>query len=193
MPSWKIINTTMFLFLSFFLFLFYGMIFFEIWSIFSRTVFFIGLALLFLGLIVEKQKLKQERYILAHKIEVIVATTIAAFATFLLAQLDFGHGSLGPVVAASVVGLSYTLVAPRFGDTKLATPIYCGAFVGMSSPLVLPQLWTVGVAGLLAGLVYIASHEIYIDTGGTLGTIAFTGTLITRRVILKVISWFFGD
>ena len=49
---------------------------------------------------------------------------------------------------------------------KLDFPAYAGAFVGMSSPLVLASLPEVALAGLLTGIIYEAVHGVFDGVGG---------------------------
>ncbi len=182
---WPKINKITFVFLSFFLVILFLTLFYNVRTTLSLLIILIGLYILVEGLIEEKKKLKHERFTLAREIEVLIALSVAATLTFLIStRIDFGYGLLGPVVAAGFVGF----VGSFFKGYKLANPIYCGAFVGMSSAAVFPNFWLVSVAGLIAGFVFIISHEIYNQTGGTLGTIAFSGVSITKKIIMALIG-----
>lgn len=190
MLKWKHVNAFTFFFLSFFAVLFYGAIFFQMWDVFSQLVYLFGLSLLLIGLTVERTMLKHERYTLARNIETIVIMPLAAIATFLLsAYSNFMFSPFSAVMAAAFVGLAYSLIAPKLGKSwsNLHKPVYAAAFVGMSSVTIFP-VWAIGLAGLIAGIVYIASHEIYNETGGTLGTIAFTGVFIVRRIVSAILG-----
>ncbi|RKD98442.1 hypothetical protein ATJ93_1449 [Halopiger aswanensis] len=81
---------------------------------------------------------------------------------------------LGPVVASAVVG-----VIAGVGFAEIDVPIYCGSFVGMVSPSVIPSLEYVGIAGLVAGLAFVATTEAFGGFGGKLGTIALFGCAST--------------
>jgi len=105
------------------------------------------------------------------------------FAFFLTHDLG-----LGPVVAASLVGILAYLVVPKYG-----VPVYCGAFVGMTSNLLLFNYTEVALAGLIAGIVYILTRDVFNGFGGKLGTIALIGTTLTgmslgREFLLTPIS-----
>lgn len=59
----------------------------------------------------------------------------------------------------------------------VAAPVYCGAFAGMTSQLVLGHPAWVVLAGGLAGLVLSVLSDSWSGIGGKLGTIAFLGGL----------------
>jgi len=81
---------------------------------------------------------------------------------------------LGPVIAASLIGLLASLIWP---ETSVAA--YCGAFVGMTSDILFFNYWEVTLAGLIAGGVYLLTKDIFNGFGGKLGTIALVGTALT--------------
>lgn len=93
-----------------------------------------------------------------------------ALATYLLSN-DLG---LGAVTASGFVGLLGALVFPQ-----QAVPIYCGSFVGMSSPGLLVSCLELLVAGAAAGIVYNLAVGALDGFGGKLGTIAMAGAVIT--------------
>lgn len=81
---------------------------------------------------------------------------------------------LGAVAASGLIGLIGALILP-----EQAVAIYCGSFVGMVSPALLNNHHEVLVAGLVGGVVYILAEGTLQGFGGKLGTIAFTGTVLT--------------
>lgn len=182
---WPKINKLTFIILSFFLVELFLTLFYNTKTTLPVIIVIIGLLILIEGLIEEKKKLKHERYTVAREIEVIIVVPIAATLTFLInTRIDLGYGLLGPVIAAGFIGL----VGSYLKNYKLANPAYCGAFVGMSSTAAFPNFWMVSIAGLVAGFVFALSHEIYNQTGGTLGTIAFSAVNITKRIIMTLIG-----
>ncbi|ELZ05159.1 hypothetical protein [Natrialba aegyptia] len=100
----------------------------------------------------------------------VVAVTVGALVTY---GASVG-AELGPVLASALVGLAAGLALPR-----VAVPLYCGSFVGMASPAVFPGPEFVAVAGLLAGLAFVATAESFGGFGGKLGTIALFGCTTT--------------
>ncbi len=81
---------------------------------------------------------------------------------------------LGAVIASSLVGVIAALVVPAYG-----VPLYCGAFVGMTSAQLLVTHGELAIAGAVAGVVYLLTTDVFRGFGGKLGTIAFTGSVIT--------------
>lgn len=85
---------------------------------------------------------------------------------------------LGAVVASGLIGLLGALVFPQ-----QAAPIYCGSFVGMSSAALLTSYPEILLAGVTAGIVYNLSAANCSGFGGKLGTIAFTGAVVTGLIL----------
>ena len=96
----------------------------------------------------------------------VLAVAGGALVTRVLA-VDLG---LGVIVAAALVGLVADRVAPSHGAA-----VYCGTFVGMASPVLLPDAVSVAAAGLVAGMVFVAGDGVFDGFGGKLGTAAFVG------------------
>ncbi|WP_135823807.1 hypothetical protein [Halorussus ruber] len=86
-----------------------------------------------------------------------------------------GVAELGtsPIVAASVVGIIAAVVVPN-----TAIPVYCGAFVGMTSPELFGSYWYATLAAVLASLLFTVAHPVFHGLGGKLGTTAFVGVLL---------------
>lgn len=80
---------------------------------------------------------------------------------------------LSPIVSASLVGIVAAAVA-----RNVAVPVYCGAFVGMTSPEVFGSYWYVALAAVLAGVLFTVAHPVFHGIGGKLGTTAFVGVLL---------------
>jgi hypothetical protein len=81
---------------------------------------------------------------------------------------------LSAVNASALVGLIGALILPTYG-----VPIFCGSFVGMSSIQLLHTHGELAIAGAVAGLIFMLTDGTFPGLGGKLGTIAFTGTVIT--------------
>ncbi|HSV32060.1 MAG TPA: hypothetical protein VLH40_08590 [Atribacteraceae bacterium] len=90
---------------------------------------------------------------------------------------------LGPVIAAGLVGILAAVFFPAYG-----VPIYCGAFVGMSSSAYFTDHPQVAMAGVLAGLIYVVSTGVLNGFGGKLGTIAYGGSLVIGIVLGSTFS-----
>lgn len=103
-------------------------------------------------------------------------------ATGALAVLALSRGATASVVlAASLVGCAGALLERRSrGQGPLreaAAPLYCGAFAGMTSELVLRHPAWVLLAGVLAGLLLALLGNSWRGIGGKLGSTAFLGVV----------------
>jgi hypothetical protein len=98
----------------------------------------------------------------------LAAVFLGAAVTFLI-SVEFG---LGAVVASGLVGLLGAALIKGH-----AVALFCGSFVGMSSPAVFGYFELVLLAGAIAALVYVLSRADFNDSGGKLGTIAFGSTI----------------
>jgi hypothetical protein len=107
----------------------------------------------------------------------VLAVLIGGIASYTLAH-DIG---LGPVVAASLVGIAAHLVVP-----KLSTAVYAGAFVGMTSDLLLLTHTEVLLASLASGVVYYLTKPVFPGVGGKLGTIALIGTTLMSLSLQRI-------
>ena len=103
-----------------------------------------------------------------------VAVFLGAVVTFLV-SVEF---ALGAVVGSALVGLVGALLVPKY-----AVALFCGSFVGMSSPAVFAYLGWVALAGLFAALLFVAAQGVFDGFGGKLGTIAFAGALSASVVV----------
>lgn len=87
----------------------------------------------------------------------------------------------GTVIAAALVGTISSFIPfvmkGRNSEfiNEIPKALYCGAFVGMTNSAVSGGYLFIIIAGLFAGILYIASTNSYIGIGGKLGTIAFGG------------------
>lgn len=113
----------------------------------------------------------------------VLFVILGALATFYLNH----YLAWGPVIAAAAIGLlaSYIPEIKQESAKLRAIPsaIYCGAFVGMSSLLVMPNLIMIGLASLIAGIIFAFTHHVFDGCGGKLGTIAFISVVFTFLII----------
>lgn len=105
-----------------------------------------------------------------NSVKIFFAVVFGAIITYTL-KVNVG---LGAVVAASLIALISSLTIPTYG-----VPIYCGAFVGMTSSRLLINHAELAFAAVVAGILFLLTDRVFNGVGGKLGTIAFTGTLIT--------------
>lgn len=99
-------------------------------------------------------------------------------------MLGLSRGALVSVVlAAALVGSAgalFELLSQGRGPWRdTAEPLYCGAFAGMTSGLVLRHPAWVLVAGALAGLLLALLGNSWRGIGGKLGSTAFLGVVTT--------------
>jgi hypothetical protein len=108
------------------------------------------------------------------------ALALAALAALGVLALSRG-ASTSVVLATALVGAGGGMVEAAGRSSQrwqgVAAPVYCGAFVGMTSELVLGHPAWVFLAGGLAGLVFSVLSESWSGIGGKLGTTAFLGVL----------------
>ena len=120
-------------------------------------------------------------------ISTIVFAILGGLVTFLL-QDQF---ELSAVLSAGIVGL-FGGILPKFIDrplTKIAPPaIYCGAFVGMTPPVLAGNYLFILLASFFAGIILILTRENFNGYAGKLGSIAFAGvslvSLLTYMLLL---------
>ncbi|MCR1026947.1 hypothetical protein [Cellulophaga baltica] len=119
-----------------------------------------------------------------EKIAVVVWIPIGAVITYTLNNIV----GLGSVLSAGIVGTTASFI-PKIKKQsrylkKLPPALYCGAFIGMSSSEITPSIYFVIAAGMVAGLFYMFSKNLFLGVGGKLGTIAFAGV-----VTVSLIYW----
>ncbi|MBU3957845.1 MAG: hypothetical protein KKB25_02115 [Nanoarchaeota archaeon] len=176
----KFANAATFLLIAAFMFLYYGMVYFQLPFPIARGIFFGGGIILCIGLLSQRQ-VKNRKRAFVRRFGVISATLAGGLAAFYLSGLDAGFGIIGPVIAASAVGLAGFEILRKLGKGELAPPMYCGTFIGMSSHAFF-SIEMIAAAGLVSAAVYILASDLYTGSGGKLGTIAFIGTAIVRKM-----------
>ncbi|RBP28463.1 hypothetical protein DFR65_10780 [Oceanihabitans sediminis] len=104
----------------------------------------------------------------------------------IICHLLYVSTDLGAVLSASLVGVLASFFPNLYKESaylkKLPSPIYCGVFVGMSSVVIAPSIYFVMLAGMLSGLLFMLSKNIFLGIGGKLGTVAFGGVVITSLI-----------
>ncbi|MFH0986761.1 MAG: hypothetical protein V1911_01790 [Candidatus Micrarchaeota archaeon] len=155
-----------------------------------NTLLYVLLTLLLVGIIFERKNFRKEKYDAKREIAVIIATVMGAIFTYLISlYANLGFGPVGPVIAAGFVGLAYCLIPKNKFMKLLEAPVYCGAFVGMSSSAFIGSWIFTAAAGAIAGLLLVVSHEDYKETGGYLGTTAFASVNFTKRAVMSLFGW----
>ncbi len=101
--------------------------------------------------------------------------------------------SLGPVISASAVGLLASF-APMIRKRshylqQIPAAVYCGAFIGMSSTTVAPNILFVVTASFFTAILIMVSKSLFSGVGGKLGTLAFAGVVITSFIYYLISSY----
>ena len=113
----------------------------------------------------------------------VLLTITGAVLTYWL-NFEFG---LGAVLAAGITGLFSSLFPflNRRSDLLRELPVamYCGAFTGMTSPLLAKGFGFIFCAGLFTGLILVISKNTLHGFGGKLGTIAFGGVSLMSLIL----------
>lgn len=114
-----------------------------------------------------------------ESLKVALWVPIGAICSYYLNQVL----QLGPVLAAALIGTIASFLPnlrPRSVYLqKLPVAIYCGAFVGMSSPKIAAGPGFILAASMFTAIFLIVSKSIMQGVGGKLGTLAFLGVTIT--------------
>lgn len=86
---------------------------------------------------------------------------------------------LGPTLAASSVALFASVFQFFFKNSKrykiYINAVYCGAFVGMSSTMIVHNYVELLIASVVTGFIYIGTKYHLTGVGGKYGSIAFGG------------------
>lgn len=101
-------------------------------------------------------------------------------ASALVVAVGVREAGLTPVLAASLIGVVAAVVSTLHNRAAAAAvPLYCGAFAGMTSELVLADWPAVALSGLIAGVLVSLLRATWDGVGGKLGLLAFGGVYLT--------------
>lgn len=121
-------------------------------------------------------------YLKSSDLKIFFFIFISSLITFELSSFS------NPVFAAGVTGFVLSFLFHRY-----SSKIYCGAFIGMSSSLVLNNFFFILIASIIAGILFTHSHKIPVH-GGKLGFIAFLSVLtISLPEMWKSNFYFTGE
>ncbi len=169
-----------FLILSVLVLSLFGFATYEAWAL-SQPVGGIVVAIILLGLLFkivrEGQELPKVKLDGVFTRKNLLNFASVFFGALISYTLSVNVG-LGAVVAAGLVAIIAALVLPDYG-----APIYSGAFVGMASQKLLATHGELAIAGVVAGIVYVLTVGVFGGFGGKLGTIAFTGCVVTGLLL----------
>jgi hypothetical protein len=100
---------------------------------------------------------------------------------------------LGPVISAAAVGSLGSFIPNLKKHShylqQLPAAIYCGAFIGMSSTGVAPNILFIITASFFTAILLFLSKSLFAGVGGKLGTMAFAGVVITSFLYFLISSY----
>ena len=98
---------------------------------------------------------------------------------------------LNSVLAAALIGTIASFLPNLNKKSKVLQNIpnamYCGCFVGMSQKHVAIDYSFILIAGMIAGIFYMFSKNLFHGVGGKLGTLAF-GSVVISSLLLLILS-----
>lgn len=118
-----------------------------------------------------------------EKTSVAIWVPIGAIVCYLLNI----YTDLGSVLSAGIIGTLASFL-PSINNKqsdylrKVPDAIYCGVFVGMSSIEITPSIRLIIAAGILSGIFFILSKNLFVGIGGKLGSIAFGGVVLINLI-----------
>ena len=134
---------------------------------------------LLLGLFYSKKLKEDSSRLRKSDFFIVLFTILGAILTFWLNQ----KYNLGVVLSAGIVGLvsAFIPLLKRRSEIlrELPAAIYCGAFAGMTAPIVAETYPFILIAGFFTGILLINSKRTLDGYGGKLGTVAFGGVVST--------------
>ena len=113
----------------------------------------------------------------------IISAVLGAIITYVL-QKNLG---ISAVISASIVGLVGGVIGLVIPNKLFAPIVFCGAFVGMSSPSLFSLAFVV-TAGIFSGILFQATTNVFVGFGGKLGGIAFlavAAVFYIKGILLK--------
>ncbi|NLY44664.1 MAG: hypothetical protein GX053_01530 [Tissierella sp.] len=118
-------------------------------------------------------------------ITAIMATCLTYFICFNLNK--------GPVLASAIVTLISGLLLPYFfstGGSLLAGVATCGSYAAMVSKAKFPRFTDMVFVGIICGIVFALTQDVFIGVGGKLGSIAAISgfTWLGIRRVMKHIN-----
>lgn len=101
----------------------------------------------------------------------------AVFTGGVLTYVIAVYGGVNVVLASGLIGVLAALFLKPY-----AVAVFCGSFIGMSSPDLLSFPFIL-MAALAAGIIFVFAKDVYNGVGGKLGTIALSGVFVTCLAI----------
>ena len=167
--------------------LFSALNFYFLFGVFLRTgpepknIFL--LSLLCIGMVLSLRfqlSLKHDNQVFFTEIvSAVFFVIIGAVLTYYLIQ--FLH--LSPVISSSIIGLGASFLAllkrKWMYVTQLPPLIYCGSFVGMTSPAIASGFTFIICSASIAGIFFVLSRNMFHGIGGKLGAVALWAVFVT--------------
>lgn len=146
------------------------------------------LSLLCIGMVLTLRfqlSLKHDNHVFFFEIvRAIFFVVIGAVLTYYLIQ--FLH--LSVVISSSIVGLGASFVPSvnrKWAFASQLPPLmYCGSFVGMTSPIIANGLGFIICSGAIAGIFFVISRNMFHGIGGKLGAVALWAVFVTYFLII---------
>ncbi len=148
---------------------------------FNKLLFIICIAVLLL-IGIGQQKFYNVK-LETDKLIVIPSVLIGALLTYSLQY----YVELNAILSAAIIGITASFLESK-SKHILATPIYCGAFVGMTNPNLQIPIYVIATIGFIAGCIYFLSKNFYGGIGGKLGTIAFSSVIASLLIVKYLIN-----
>jgi len=121
---------------------------------------------------------------LYEELSVVGWVTIGAVICYLLNI----YANFGGVLSAGLTGTIASFIPAIRKKSEylkqVPAPIYCGAFIGMSSTSIASSIYFVIIAGLISGIIFMLSKSLFVGIGGKLGTVAFAGVVIASFIFI---------
>lgn len=147
--------------------------------------YIIGISCILLFVVYKSFPLHHHEYTFDKK-SIVLWIPFAAIITYFLNN----HLQLGSVFSAGIVGTIGSFLTkfnPRSSYLKqIAGPIYCGAFIGMTSLQFEYVYYMILTAGLITAILFFTTKTLFVGVGGKLGTLAFIGVLISM-LLFKIL------
>ncbi len=121
----------------------------------------------------------------ANKAAVMIASKSSIMLFVTVALGSYAAYGLNIVLESAVLGAGIVGVFAAIFVKPYQVPIYCGSFVGMSSPALF-GFWQFTLATLLASSIFVLAKDIFNGYGGKLGTIALSGALVSTVALRGV-------
>ena len=124
-------------------------------------------------------------FTLIEGLYLVLASITGAVLTRLISSMN----GVSVVQASSVTGLVFVILFDYdiFSISPyIAIAGFGASFVGMSSKDNLSKWWMVGIGGMLFGIIYYLTEDVFMGFGGKLGTIALISSLLTIEMMTLI-------